>query len=54
VLNVDGMTSVVPPAEIVEATEALARMVLRSCQGVVSTHYLDRLRPEAEILKLAA
>jgi DNA/RNA-binding domain of Phe-tRNA-synthetase-like protein len=54
VLNVDGLTSVIGPAELIEATEALALAVLRSCQGVVSTHYLDRERPEVEILKLAA
>ena len=53
VLNVDGMTSGVPREEIEEATETLARMILRFCQGVVSTHYLDRDRPEAEILSSA-
>jgi DNA/RNA-binding domain of Phe-tRNA-synthetase-like protein len=54
VLNLDGLTTVVEPAELIAATEALALAVLRSCQGVVSTHYLDRERPEAEILMLAA
>lgn len=54
VLNIDGLTTVVAPAELIAATEELALAVLRSCQGVVSTHYLDRERPEAEILMLAA
>ena len=53
VLNVDGLTSAVDRGEVEEATEALARTLLRSCQGVVSTFYLDRQRPEAEILKAA-
>ena len=50
----DGLTSVVSAEEVIAATEALALLILRSCQGVVSTHYLDRGRPETEILKLAA
>lgn len=54
VINVDGMTSVISRTEVEEATETLALMILRTCQGVVSTHYLDRERPEAEIVKLAA
>lgn len=54
VAYLDGLTSVVSAEEVIEATEALALLILRSCQGVVSTHYLDRGRPETEILKLAA
>jgi lysyl-tRNA synthetase class 2 len=54
VVNVDGLTSVVEREEVEEATESLAQMILRTCQGVVNTHYLDRRRPEAEILKLVA
>jgi lysyl-tRNA synthetase class 2 len=54
VINIDGLTSVVEREEVEEATESLAQMILRTCQGVVSTHYLDRRRPEAEILKLVA
>jgi DNA/RNA-binding domain of Phe-tRNA-synthetase-like protein len=52
VLNIDGLTSAVNREEIEEATEALAIRILRSCQGMVSTYYLDRRRPEAEIYKL--
>jgi DNA/RNA-binding domain of Phe-tRNA-synthetase-like protein len=54
VVNVDGMTTAISREEVEEATEALARMILRSCQGVVSTHYIGCERCEAEILKLAA
>lgn len=54
VLNVDGLTSAVSRQEVEEATETLALRILHSCQGIVSTHYLDRGRPEAEILRLAA
>lgn len=54
VVNVDGLTSVVSREEVEQATEALALAILRCCQGVVSTHYLDDRRPEAEILRLVA
>lgn len=53
VLNIDGLTSAVDRREIEEATEELALRILRSCQGMVATYYLDRRRPEAEILKVA-
>jgi lysyl-tRNA synthetase class 2 len=54
VINVDGMTPAISREEIEQATESLAHRILRSCLGVVSTHYLHCGRAEAEILRLAA
>jgi DNA/RNA-binding domain of Phe-tRNA-synthetase-like protein len=54
VVNVDGLASVISREELEAATEALAHRILRSCHGVVSTHYLDRRRFQAEIRKSAA
>jgi lysyl-tRNA synthetase class 2 len=54
VVNVDALTAVISREELESATEALAHWILRTCHGVVSTHYLDRHRFEAEIRKSAA